>query len=596
MATATVQQAVQAALAHHQAGRLQDAEAIYRQVLEIVPDHADALHLLGVIAQQTGRHESAVALIGRSIQIRADVADYHNNLGAAYRSLNRTEESIASYRRAVELQPNYPEALNNLGAALQTAGRFDEAIAAFARAVDMRPDYPEALSNLAGMLGRKGDHAQAEIHSRRAADLLPTHAEAHYNLGVALRSLKRLDEAAAAFRRSIEVRPTYAEAHNNLAGVLGLLHRHDEAIVQCKMTIELRPDYAEAHYNLALAHHLRGEHAAAIAAYDKAIAIKPTYADARWNRAIVILLTGELPRGLADYECRWQTTDFPSTELHFPQPRWDGSDPAGKTILLHAEQGIGDAVHFARYAILLAERRAKVLLVCQKPLQPLLAQIPTITTFASGQTVGRFDLHCPLLSLPFVFGTALETIPAKVPYLRAPAARTEHFKQRLESFTGLKVGLVWAGNPDHKNDSNRSVSLSDLTPLAQIPGVVFLSLQKGPAAAQAKSPPTGMNLIDWTDDLHDFADTAALIANLDLVISVDTAVVHVAGALAKPTWILLPFVPDWRWLLDRDDSPWYPTVQLFRQRTLGDWPGVVARVADRLAEAARGPGKTMNPD
>jgi len=317
--------------------------------------------------------------------------------------------------------------------------------------------------------------------------------------------------------------------------------------------------------------------------------------DGHWNLALALLVQGHFPEGWEEYEWRWKTKGLLSPRQLLPQPLWDGRPLAGRAILLHAEQGLGDTIQFIRYLPLVAQRGGRVIVECQPELQRLVqAMTPDIPVLARGQPLPDFAFQCPLLSLPKALGTTLATIPATVPYLHADAQNVQMWRDRLAGHgSALKVGLIWAGNPHHKNDRNRSVKLASLAPLAQVPGVQFYSLQKGAAAAQAKTPPPGMDLIDRTDDLQDFADTAAMIANLDLVIAVDTSVVHLAGALAKPVWTLLPYCPDWRWLLKRQDSPWYPTMRLFRQPEIGDWDSVIqqlaAALANRLCPAAATP-------
>ena len=297
-------------------------------------------------------------------------------------------------------------------------------------------------------------------------------------------------------------------------------------------------------------------------------------------------MQGDFPEGWMEYEWRWKCKDFPSQRQSFGQPQWGGDSLQGRTLLLHAEQGLGDAVQFIRYLPLAAQRGGRIILGCRPELQRLLqTAAPDLQVLAGGQFLPPFDVHCPLLGLPRLFATDLTNIPRNVPYLHADSADAAIWRDRLaDPSSSLKVGLVWAGSPANKNDRNRSLKLASLAPLANVPGVRFLSLQKGAAATEAKTPPEAMELIDVADELKDFADTAALIAVLDLVIAVDTAVVHLAGAMGKPVWVLLPFVPDWRWMLERTDSPWYPTMRLFRQTQLAEWEPVIAEVRARLHE------------
>ena len=523
MTGGTSHQPIRIGLRYHQAGQFQEAEAVYRQILEREPNNPYVLNLLGVLAHQTGRQQAAIQWIGRAISIKPAVAEFHNGLGEAYRASGQLDQAMACYEKAIALKRGCVEAHINLGNALQDKGLLDEAVAAYGAAIQIRPDS----------------------------------AEAHNNLGSALRQKGQLDEAVAAYREAIRLKPDYADAYGNLGGALAVNGQADDAIAACERAIQLKPDLAEAHF----------------------------------TRSVMRLLKGDFAQGWAEYEWRWRRKDAPPPRWNFPQPIWRGPDPSGRTILVHAEQGFGDMLQFVRYAPLLAGRGAKVIVECHPQLKSLLQGMKGVErVLAAPEPLPPFDLHAPLLSLPPAFGTTLETIPAEVPYLRADPDLVEAWRARLAADGGpstmLRVGLAWAGRSTYKADRDRSVSLSALAPLAEVKGVRFHSLQKGEPARQARTPPPGMNLVDLTDELKDFADTAALIANLDLVVSVDTAVVHLAGAMARPVWTLIPSVPDWRWLLDREDSPWYPTMRLFRQTARGDWGGVVNRVAHELRNLA----------
>ncbi len=384
--------------------------------------------------------------------------------------------------------------------------------------------------------------------------------------------------------RRIALEPSYAEAHSNLGNALASNGQFDDAIAAHRQAIALKPNYAEAHSNLGNALAGKGQLDSAIAAHRQAIALNPNLSEAHKNLALALLARNDFQEGWEEYEWRWKCKELP-----FPrdsaQPQWDGSSLEGRTILLHAEQGFGDAIQFIRYLPMVAQRGGKIIIACQGELQRLFQTMAEgCHIVVVGPSPPAFDFHCPLLSLPRAFATTLANIPNIVPYLQADAEDARRWQRRLADHCSIvKVGLVWAGKAAHKNDRNRSMKLARLAPLAQAPGVLFFSLQKGEAAVEGKTPPASLELIDWTEELKDFADTAALIANLDLVIAVDTAVAHLAGAMGKPVWTLLPFVPDWRWMLERKDSPWYPSMRLFRQPSLGDWDSVVTRVAEALS-------------
>ena len=588
----TIEQAMHLAVQNHQAGRLPEAEAIYRQVLAQDANHAHALHLLGVIAHQVGRHEAATDLIQRAIAVAPAVPDFHNNLGEAFRALGRTDEAIACYQRAIALEGRYLEAHINLANALLERGRVDEAIAACRNALRWVGESPAIHNNLGYGLMQKGALDEAIAALRRAIDLRGDFPAAWVNLGNALSEKGDVVGAIAAYRRAIQIKPDSPDAYTNLGSALKDLGNPEEAIALHREAIRLRPDYAGAYNNLGLALQDLGLLAEARNAWRKAIELKPDFAEPHANLSLFLLLKGELAEGWAEYEWRLRTRTAAPFQARLPQPRWDGSDPRGRTILVHAEQGAGDTIQFIRYASLLAELGARVIVACPVELKPLVRTVAGVREVVSGtEALPAFDVHVPLLSLPLAFKTTMETIPDRVPYLAADPSRVAEWRERLVQYgEGLRVGLAWGGNPANTEDRNRSILLAALAPLAEVKDVVYYSLQKGKAAGQAKNPPVGMTLADLTEELKDFGDTAALMANLDLIITVETVVAHLAGALARPVWTLLPFVPAWRWLLDREDSPWYPTMRLFRQKRRGDWTTVVERVAGELNRRVQGSG------
>jgi tetratricopeptide (TPR) repeat protein len=509
MTSSTFQQAFR----HHQAGRLQQAEAGYREVLAVEPAHTDSLHLLGVIALQIGQFSLAVEVIGKAIALQPFVADFHNNLGLALTGLDRLKEAERSYREAIRLKPDYPEARNNLGNALKDLGRIEDAERAYLAALRLKPDY----------------------------------AAAHNNLGTIHAARGRLEEAAACYRAALRLDPNYPEAYHNLANAVRGLGHWDETGIYCREALRLDPNYAEAHYNLGW-----------------------------W-----LLLTGQFEEGWREFEWRGRLKARHAPR-RFTQPLWNGEDLGDRVLLLHAEQGAGDTFQFCRY-VPLAAARGRVVLEAPRPLLRLLTGLPGIEHIvAAGDALPPFDLQCPLLSLPRAFGTTLDTVPAEVPYLKAEPDQVAAWQARLVGLDGLRVGLVWAGNPEQADDDRRSIAFDRFSDLAGVPGVVFVSLQKGDAAALAHARSIGMSVTDWTEELGDYADTAALIETLDLVISVDTGVAHLAGALGKPVWLLNRFDPYFVWLLNREDSPWYPTLRQFRQPVPGDWDSVVARVRTEL--------------
>ncbi len=462
---------------------------------------------------------------------------------------------MSSYDRALALRPDYAEALSNRGVTLKELKRFEEALASYDRALTVRPDYAEALSNRGATLHELTRFEEALASYDRALTLRPNYAEALSNRGIALKELKRFEEALASYDRALTLRPDYAEALSNRGWTLHELKRFEEAL----------------------------------ASYDRALALRPDYADAHYNEALCRLLMGDFNRGWEKSEWRWETRAAGNQKRNFAQPQWLGSDEIiGKTILLHAEQGLGDTIQFCRYVPLVAERAARVILEVQKPLHELMSTLPgTAQIVSRGDPLPDFDIHCPLLSLPLAFGTRLETVPSQTPYLRASSHAVMNWNARLGPKSRPRIGLAWSGRLMHKNDRNRSIGLSALLPLLDF-DATYVSLQQDVRASDMAVLHERSGLLHFGDELKTFSDTAALMSNLDLIISVDTSVAHLAGALAKPVWILLPFIPDWRWLLDRDDSPWYPTARLFRQDDTREWDNVIARVHAALHDFVRG--------
>jgi len=549
---------IQMALQHHRAGRLQEAQAIYQHVLRVQPNQPDALHLLGVVEYQRANYVRATELIRQAIRINDAVAEYHCNLGNALKDQGRSEESISAYRRALAINPTFPAAHFNLGLALLEQGRPDEAIACQKRALALEPGYPDA----------------------------------HNALGIALKNQGRVDEAIAAHRRAIALRPGFAEAHNNLGIALQAKGEFDAAVASYQKALALKADFPEAYCNLGLVNLDQGRVDDACVAFRRALTLKPNNASAHLNHALALLLQGEFAQGWKEYEWRLESArELKALKVRFRCRVWQGEDLAERKILLYSEQGLGDTLQFIRYAPRVAQRGGRVFVECQPELKRLLQSVTEIeAVIGRGEPHPDIDICCPLLSLPMVFGTTLDTIPADIPYLAAEPDLVAFWSDRLASAKGFKVGLVWGGRPTNRTDRRRSCALSDFVPFAKVAGIRLFSLQKGPAAKQVQSPPKGIDLIDWTGKIDDFADTAALVANLDLVISVDTAVAHLAGALGKPVWLLCRFDSEWRWLLNRDDSPWYPSMRIFRQRAPGNWAEVMDRVAAALNSLVRSTG------
>jgi tetratricopeptide (TPR) repeat protein len=775
--------ALSIALKHHQAGALQEAERLYREILAAEPRHADALHLLGVIANQVGKPDVAVELIGQAIEIDSSVTAYHNNLanaakacgdhsaaeasyrralaldrrnaeahlnlGALLEEQGRWEEAklsyeavircapgitralvslgrvagamgevrlavkyakaavrsapkdaaaqnalgnalllegkkelaqasylraiksdsgfadayynvgnlyrqqkdyaaaVDSYRRAIELAPLQADGHNSLGAVLADMGQTEEAKKAFLRALELDASCAEACFNLGSEFAKEGEHVRAMEYLKKAVALRADYSKAYHNLGVSQQALGDLVGATTAYRRALACHPEDAKAYNDLGAVFTDMGQAEEAveaflhaveldpscaegyfnlgsalaqkgeaaraIEYLNAAIDIRPDYAKTYQNLGVAQQALGDIGAAAAAYRQALICEPGSVDLlsnlasvlvaqgeeegialferlveeergsahiHWNFGVALLLWGDYGRGWREYEWRTQWDKFPSPKREFKQARWHGEPLGRATILLHWEQGLGDTLQFARYAPLVAERGGRVILEIQPGLQDLFQGADGVAVCVrQGDALPEFRWYCPLMSLPLIFGTTMETIPPILPlrYGEGDSSVAAEEKDRL------KVGLVWAGNPKHANDQLRSMSLRHFLPLMGVDSVSFVSLQKGSAAAQINEGHLPFSLADALASVGDFSGTAAVVAGLDLVITVDTAVAHLAGAMGKPVWVLVASVPDWRWGLYGETTPWYPTARIFRQSFAGGWEELMERVAAELA-------------
>jgi tetratricopeptide (TPR) repeat protein len=611
------------AYALHQAGRLAEAEKTYNQILATQPDHFDSLHLLGIVFHQRGDHAQALKHIDRALKISPNNIPALNNRGIALRELKRFEDALASYDRALELWPDYAEALLGRANALKELQRFEEALASYDRTLRLRPNWVDVhvhRGNVLHALERFDDALASYDH---ALALRPDLAEAHANRGSALHALERFEEALASHDHALALRPDHAEAHYNRGNALHKLRRFEEALTSYEHTLALRPDYVEALANRGVTLHGLKRFEEALASYDRALAVRPDYAEAfvdqgdtlcelkrfeealaSYERALALrpdyveahchegmcrMLIGDFERGWQKLELGWVAVRQRPIMRNFSQPLWLGpNELKGKTVLIHAEQGFGDVIQFCRYVPRVAERGARVIFEVYETLRELMGTLPGVAQFVtSGEPLTDFDMHCPLLSLPLSLGNRSATILSQTPYLQASARAVMDWNDQLGPRHRPRIGLAWSGRPSHNNDHNRSMKLSTLlSPLAGF-DATYVSLQREVRVDDAPALQGCNDILHFGEELKTYADTAALIANLDLVIAVDTSVAHLAGALAKPVWILLPFIPDWRWLLDRDDSPWYPTARLFRQDETRGWDGVMARVHAALDEYLR---------
>jgi tetratricopeptide (TPR) repeat protein len=543
-------QSIQQALALHQQGRLDEAEKLYTRVLKAQRDNFDALHLLGMLNHERGRAGEAYRLIVAALKVQPRSPDALSNLALVLHALKRSEEALAHLDKALALAPNHLDALNNRGNVLLDLKRPAEAMLAFNAVLAAEPRHAQALINRGNARVGMDEPTSALTDYDAALALAPGHPLALYNRGNALRALGREQEALTAYDGALSAAPNYPNAWTNRGLALAALNRHQDAL----------------------------------ASYDRALSVQPGNAEVHFNRALSLLTLGDYAQGFAEYEWRWQRAGA-GMRQDLRKPLWLGETPlAGKTILLHAEQGLGDTLMFARYAPMLARAGARVVLEAQRELKTLLAGLEgAAAVVAHGEPLPPFDVHCPLTSLPLACKTGLSSVPADIPYLRASEEKITQWRTRLSGVPKPYVALAWSGRATHVNDRNRTLALSQLEPLLEADEFRFVSVQRDFRPADMEMLAREPRIADLGGEFEDFTDTAAVLAIAEFVICVDTSVAHLAGAMGRPTFVLLPFQPDWRWTLNGERSPWYPAMRLFRQPAPGDWSSVIARVRDELA-------------
>jgi tetratricopeptide (TPR) repeat protein len=565
----------------HEQNDLAGAEAAYRRIVAEHPDHTQAWTRLGDVLSDAGKRDEASACYRKVIDTAPDSpesADAYDGLAAILQDQGQLDEAITASRRAIELRGD-ADAAYVLGRQLEMMGRREAAMDAYSLATQLRPAFAEAHAKVGELWLRQGQHLLALDCFKKAVELQPTLAEAHCNLANALWKSGDHDAAFLSARRAVELKPDLAEAHNVLGAILKDRRRLSDALTEFARAAQLRPDYPEAINNAGSVLSELGRFVEAEPYFLRAVQLQPESVDFHENLACNLLVRGEYARGWVEYDKRRRHSS--AAAENFGYPRWDGSDLNGKTILLHAEQGYGDTLQFSRYIPLVRDRGGHVIVGCPPAVGPVIARIDGVqSVITDAHLLPPFSVHCPLVTLPLVFQTTLETVPNRMPYITPDPVRVAEWSKKISGTNGNKrIGLGWAGNPRHKNDRNRSCPPSYLEPLSAVTGAAFFSLQKNPTTPA----PMSLGLVDYTNDLHDFGETAALLSHLDLLITVDTALAHLAGAMGKPVWIMLPFVPDWRWLLDREDSPWYPSIRLFRQPAPADWPAVIGKIVDELS-------------
>ena len=601
------------AVSHHQRGRFIEADLLYMKARKVEPNNHVALQLSGVLAAQTGENVLSLNLLSRAISLKPDYVDALSNRGNVLQQLGRSAEALQDYDKAISLKPDYVDALYNRGISHKELGRLEDAIADYDKAISLKPDHVGALNNRGNALQGLGRFDEALQDFDKAIALKPHHIEALNSRGLALHKLKRFDEALEDYNKAISLKPDFLEAFINRGTVLQELRRFDEAlndydkaislkpshiivyinrgviykelrrfddaIADYNKAISLKPDYVDALSNRGNALQEIGRFEEASKDFDRAIALKPDHASAHWNKSLQLLRQGKFTSGWKLYEWRWKRKELTSPRREFSQPLWLGKeDLNGKTILLHWEQGFGDTIQFSRYAKEIAKFGCKTILEVQKPLFELMKSIEGVDELiASGTDLPQFDFYCPLMSLPLAMGTTLETIPSGKPYLKSADDKLSRWSERLGPKSKPRVGLVWCGNANHTNDHNRSIALEQMLGAAP-EGYELISLQKEVRKTDLTTLEQSKQLRHFGADLNDFTDTAALCELMDVIISVDTSVAHLAGALGKSANLLLPYNSDFRWLVDRSDSPWYPSMKLFKQGPDMLWKPVLEKI------------------
>ncbi len=598
----------------HRSGAVGPARTLYEQVLKVAPGHSDALHLLGVLSAQILDFKQSIKLIGKAIRIRPDPR-YYSNRGIAYKAINNLPRAVESYDRAIELDPNCVEAYSNRGNALQKAYEMQagdsgskrvssirtrlalaysshgaalsgqnllaEALASYDKALSLKPDFSCAWSNRGVVLMDLGRLDEALQSCDRAIALDEKNAEAWSNRGLALNAMQGYTQALESFEMATQLNPRYVEAWSNRGIALHFLNRMQDAIESFDRAIGLDATHAEAFCNKGISLTALNRPQEALECYDMAIALHPKSASAHFNKALALLVMGDFQQGWKLYEWRWRLPHAHPPDVS--EPLWLGAESLSDcTVLLHGEQGIGDVIQMTRFAKLVADRGAHVTLQVADSLVGLVATAPGVQHVVPKCSLPpRCDFQVPLMSLPLALRTRLDAIPAQTPYLTVESRRIEEWAQRLGARTLQRVGLVWSGDPSHPNDHNRSIAFREL--IQHLPaGYSYVCLQRDVRDGDLDDLLQEQRIQFFGYDIRDFSDTAALCAHMDVVVTVDTGVAHLSGALGRPTWILLPFAPDFRWLLNRNDSPWYPTVRLFRQQCIGSWSEPLRSVQQEL--------------
>jgi len=569
-------------VAYRRAGRFADAKHLLRQVVTAVPQFADAWANLAETLYAMSDLTNARVAANKAISINPNQITAMHQLASIAQQLGDSDQAIDTLERVIILQPNHVPALTQLGLLLRQRKSLERSIRLLKHAVQLAPDHAEAFGHLALSLAQKGDQSGAVAAGIRAVEIAPLIPNAHTALAEVYLLAGKLDDAEQCARRALAIDPRFVHGWGVLSLVLDKKDNIKGMVQSLESAVALAPDHRDAMSNLGRAYSRDRQDEKAISILQRVLTQHPNHAEAHGSLAFAYLASGDLKRGFEEYEWRWHCESFTTAPREFDRPLWQGSDPSGRTILVHAEQGYGDVIQFARYLPMLAALGARIIVECPLPLRDLIERISgVVKVLPNGLKLPDFDLHLPLMSLPRAFGSTLESIPNQVPYLHADPSKIVHFSERVAQLPrGLKVGLMWAGN--RKPDPKRTCPLIELAPLADVGGVHFISLQKDSVAEDLVSVPHGLAFTDLAPELKNFSDTAALIGQLDLLLTIDTACAHLGGALGAKTWTLLPYMADWRWLRDRSDTPWYPTMRLFRQPRPDNWSSVILEVREVL--------------
>ncbi len=572
-------------------GKIAEAIASFERAVSLDPNSVIALHNLGDIFTEQGQYERALAFFQRTLALQPDLAETHCSLGNLWKKTNKTEAAIASYRRAIELKPGYVASYNNLGVIMSEKGDQEEAIAYFQKTLLIAPDHADACNNLGRIFYDQEKFPQAEAWCRRAMGLKPGFSMAIYNLGRILQGQRKFEEAAAVFRSALGITPTDPEIHLNLGNILMELNQPAAAAACYQQVLKFVPDTADGETNLGMALAELDDYPGAIQCFERVLKRHPEDVNAHFSLSVDLLMLGDYPRGFREFEYRLKRKD--STKFDLTQPKWAGESLVGKTLLLVTEQGLGDMIQFIRFVAKVKTLGGTVLFGCIKPLVKLLANVPGIDrTVPSGDPMPEYDYYAPLMSVPGILGTTLEEIPSllPVPYLKPDPDLVAYWAERLgeRKLGELRVGLAWQGNPDHESDRYRSIPLKAFVGLSQVPGLRLVSFQRNQGVEQIPPLRERLPLTCFTNEpgreVDSFLDSAALMSLMDVMISVDSAPVHLAGALGVPTWLLCRKQSEWRWMLDREDSPWYPSIRIFRQTVISQWDDVIERVTQELKQ------------